>query len=147
VPHKDLDWRKFSTRMSLRNMRHPNWRQAYIDCDGVCQFPDEETGVCGSIGHLEFHEPFGEVKKGRDSHPKFQQRILLCRIHHGQVHNRELFKRRYYSRLVEDVQIEIARDGGLQNWMKKHGLHAKGDNGAGAIIVAEEVMTYGTVSE
>jgi len=80
---------------------------------------------CGAIDGLELHETFGE--NGHRADPKFQQRVLLCNLHHALVedrgHQAEFILSRYTaSCLALDIDLEVTCEGGFQNWVKKWGL-------------------------
>ena len=109
-----MNERKFQLRMARRKYKHGNWRQAVVDCGGMCI-------RCWSVDNLEFHEPFGEDKLGWGI---FQQRLLLCHTCHDKEHS-ELFgenRNIQPSLLSEDVSIEILRHGGYQQWLKDFNL-------------------------
>ncbi len=111
---------KYLDRVRKRDERHGNWRQVFLDCMGMCQFPVDEGVVCGELEGLEFHEQFGEVKNGE---AKFQQRVLLCNYHHFSVHGDKWVNKRHYpSKLQTDVQIEILLCGSLQDWIEQYKL-------------------------
>lgn len=106
--------RKFQKRLSMRTLRHGNWRQTFVDCGGMCL-------NCYNVISLELHEPWGENKTGW---AMFQFRILLCHDCHNDVHDGLFHGERYIrvSLLAEDVNIEILMEGGYDNWIKNHGL-------------------------
>lgn len=80
---------------------------------------------CGETEGLELHETWGEnhsTTKG-----KFQQRILLCNLHHALIedrgHQAALMLDQYRpSVLSVDVALEIQYAGGYQAWLTKWGL-------------------------
>ncbi len=119
MPYKDPEIRKLIHRNSARDSVHWNWRQIFIDCGGVCNYVDPETGLCGSIEQLEFHEQFGEDHKNEG---RMQQRVLMCSPHHNHMH-----PERYHvednphkSLLFEDIQADIKRLGGSEAWAKRY---------------------------
>ena len=76
---------------------------------------------------------FGE--NGHRNDPKFQQRVLLCNLHHALIedrgHQAELILDQHRpSCLQEDVNLEILIEGGYDNWVKKWGLD---DSSAGSL--------------
>ena len=122
MPYKNKQRRLLVKRACNRNHRHGNWRQTYIDCNGMCQFP-VNGGVCGAIEFLEFHEPFGEIN---GEEVKFQQRVLLCPDHHAEIEGlevQELIRNQWQgSMLQQDVALEILLSGGYQQWLDRYGL-------------------------
>lgn len=111
---------RYLRRVERRAERHGNWRQVYLDCMGMCQYPVEEGVVCGELDSLEFHEQFGESKKGE---LKLQQRVLLCNYHHWSIHGEKWCNKRHYpSMLQTDVQVEIKLCGSLANWIEHYNL-------------------------
>lgn len=124
MPYKDKEYRKYAKRTIHRNKRHPNWRQSYLDCMGMCVFKEADGGLCGDIDGLEFHEPFREAKPGV---LKFQQRALLCNFHHYVEHKNGGFigrvnPRPNRSQLQADVAYEMALYGGSDGWVMHYGL-------------------------
>ena len=123
MPYKSLERRRLSHRGSVRTYRHGNWRQTYVDCLGMCTARiNGDEMPCGAVDFLELHEIFGENDRRND--PKFQQRILLCNLHHALVedrgHQTEFILDQYKpSRLSEDVSLEIILEGGYQKWVGK----------------------------
>ena len=106
IPHRDKDQYHYLSRVSVRAIRYPNWRQVFYDCDGVCV-------RCGSLDDLEFHETYND--KG-----DVDKTVLLCNGCHSEAHNGQIVNpRRYPSKLQEDVEIEIMRCGGLEKWKEK----------------------------
>ena len=126
MPYKNIERRKLSSRGAVRTYRHGNWRQVYIDCLGMCVA--KVNGVdypCGAVDGLEIHETFGE--NGHRNDPKFQQRILLCNLHHALLedrgHQAEFILGQYKSsRLAEDVALETFIAGSYQKWVEQWGL-------------------------
>jgi len=111
---------RYIARVEKRAKRHGNWRQVYLDCLGMCQFPIEEGVICGELEGLEFHEQFGE-EKGEEV--KLQLRVLLCNYHHWSVHGEKWVNKRHYpSMLQTDVNIEIKLCGSLADWVEHYGL-------------------------
>ena len=135
MPYKNRERQKLSTRGSVRAFRHGNWRQTYIDCLGMCVAKVNGDDVpCGAVDGLELHETFGE--NGHRNNPKFQQRVLLCNLHHALLedrgHQAELILDQYKpSRLSEDVALELMLEGGYENWVKKWGLD---DSRSGSLL-------------
>lgn len=89
---------------------------------------------CGATEGLEIHETFGE--NGHRNDPKFQQRILLCNLHHALLedrgHQAELIVGQYRpSQLAEDVALEMLVSGGCRKWVEKWGLD---DSRAGCLF-------------
>lgn len=120
MPYKDREAQRAFWRRTYRRRRHGNWRQVYVDCDGMCQFP-VNGGVCGAVDDLEFHEQFGENGDGR-----MQQRILYCNSHHDEVHNDVTINERHYPTMLQaDVGAEIEDAGGYRAWLDKFGLKEK----------------------
>jgi len=111
---------RYLDRVRRREERHGNWRQIYLDCLGMCQFPLEEGIICGETEGLEFHEQFGEAK-GEEL--KLQQRVLLCNYHHWSVHGQKWVNQRHYpSMLQTDVDIEVKLCGSFPNWIEHYNL-------------------------
>lgn len=116
----DPDLIRYLYRIEKREERHGNWRQIYLDCMGMCQYPVEEGVPCGETDSLEFHEQFGEAKNGE---VKPQQRVLLCNYHHWSIHGEKWVNKRHYpSMLQTDVAIEIKLCGSLADWVAKYNL-------------------------
>tara|TARA_Y100000310_G_C20159089_1_gene568309 strand:- start:64 stop:423 length:360 start_codon:yes stop_codon:yes gene_type:complete len=115
-----IELKKLQSRGRLRKFRHGNWRQIYVDCNGICQFPE-----CSVIDGLEFHEFFGEVKT--DGEHKFQQRVLLCTDHHAEVEGRnvqDMILNHYYRSMVaEDITLEIYLAGSYKKWLERYNLN------------------------
>jgi len=109
MPYKDIEEKRFRTRIIMRAHRHRDWRQVYYDCDGVCV-------RCGSLDDLEFHETYndrGDVDKT----------VLLCNGCHSEAHDYQIVNpRRFPSKLREDVEEEIKRYGGLEKWKEIMGI-------------------------
>ena len=126
MPYKNFERRRLVGRCVVRTARHGNWRQTYVDCMGMCVARvNGDDGPCGVVDHLELHECWGE--NGDLSKGKFQQRVLLCNLHHSlledRCHQAEFILGQYRpSRLQEDVQLEAMLAGGYDNWVKKWGL-------------------------
>lgn len=134
MPFKDKNRQALASRGNMRTYRHGNWRQTFVDCNGMCQYP-VNGAVCGAIENLEFHEPFGEI---HGAIIKFQQRVLLCVEHHRELEGvpaQELFtENRKPSRLFADVNLEIYLVGSYQGWLDKYSLKEpapfqRGENG------------------
>ncbi len=136
MPYKDIERRKLTGRGSVRTRRHGGWRQTYIDCAGMCiarvngsEFP------CGAVDGLELHEVWGENGVSHKN-VKFQQRILLCNMHHSlledRCHHTEFILWQYRSsRLADDIALEIGFEGGYLRWIEKWRLD---DNRTGRIL-------------
>ena len=141
LPYRILERRKLSDRGSVRTMRHGNWRQTYIDCLGICVARvNGDDMPCGAVEGLELHEPFGE--NGCRSDPKFQQRILLCNLHHALLEDREhqaefILGQYKPSRLAEDVALEIMCEGGYPKWVEKWKLD---DSRSGCLLFSGPTM-------
>jgi len=126
LPYANHERQKLATRGAVRTNRHGNWRQTYVDCQGMCiAMVNGDAEPCGSVDGLELHDIFGE--NGHRNDPKFQQRILLCNFHHAMLedrgHQASLILDQYKpSRLAEDVELEIFVEGGYQKWVAKWGL-------------------------
>ena len=117
---KDPDLVRYLDRLRWRDKRHGNWRQVYLDCQGMCQFQVADGIPCGELEGLEFHEIFGEVKGGE---LKFQQRMLVCNYHHWSIHGQKWVNvRRFPSMLQADVQLEMLLVGSLADWIEKYNL-------------------------
>jgi len=108
---KDYEMELRYNRCRNRTIRYGNWRQIYVNCNGVCV-------ECGDTEELEFHEKC----KGCES----RDIVLLCprchqkaREHRGYV---TINPRHYASRLQEDVAWEIADCGSRKAWMEKYNL-------------------------
>ena len=115
MPYKDKANQVRAQRFYIREKRHPNWRQTYINANGMCV-------NCSEVEGLEFHEPFGEDHNGDG---KMQVRSLLCNSCHYDEHIHEGYsvnRRPYPSMLQEDVAWEMAKYGGVDNWEKAFGL-------------------------
>lgn len=107
-------------RVIHRDKRHGNWRQVFLDCQGMCQYPIAESKICGELETLEFHEQFGEAK-GEEL--KLQQRVLLCNYHHWSVHGEKWVNPRHrLSMLQADVGAEVLLCGSLANWVEHYDL-------------------------
>jgi len=77
---------------------------------------------CGEVDGLGFHDVWGE--NDDPAKGKFQQRVLLCNLHHsllgGRARQTEFILWQYRpSRLSEDVALEMMLEGGYANWVKK----------------------------
>ena len=145
MPYKNLGRRKLSTRGAVRTMRHGNWRQIYIDCMGMCVAKvNGDDSPCGAVDGLELHETFGENSHRSD--PKFQQRVLLCNLHHALLEDRGhqagfILDQYRPSVLADDVELEIMVGGGYQKWVKKWGLD---DSRSGCLLFSgPHVDDYG----
>ena len=120
--YKNLERRRLSNRGTVRTFRHGNWRQVYVDCLGMCVAQINGSGLpCGAIDFLELHEAWGESNLGEN---KFQQRILLCSLHHALIedraHQAEFILGQYRpSVLPRDIALEIAWEGGYAKWVAK----------------------------
>jgi len=115
---KELE--QYRARTRQRDHRHPNWRQVYLDCNGMCQFPVREGVVCGEVDGLEYHEIYREVK---ENELRPQQRVLLCNYHHRSVHGEKWVNERHYPSMLQfDISFEISLCGGLQAWIARFGL-------------------------
>lgn len=130
MAYKDKERRNQYQRILMRTKRHPDWRQVFLDCNGMCVFRDENGSLCGSVDALEFHEVWIEAKAGEN---KFQQRVLVCNFHHFVEHVKDGFvgkvnPRPWKNKLQADVEFEMKRYGGLEGWVKHYGLiHRDGD--------------------
>lgn len=120
--YRDKARQALAMRGVNRTARHGNWRQIYLNCHGICQYPIN-GGVCGETENLEFHEPFGEI---HGAIVKFQQRVLLCVEHHRElegVQAQELFtENRKPSMLSADVTLEIYLSGSYGKWLDRYNL-------------------------
>ena len=118
MPHTNDALRRYCIRVAKRTKRHGNWRQIYVDYDGMC-------ALCGETLSLEFHEPFGEDY----GNGKLQARILLCFDCHAKEHGNDPHQkpefRRNPSQLQEDITFEITRAGSMKKWMAQYGLKEK----------------------
>jgi len=98
---------------------------------------------CGKLDGLELHDVWGE--NGDSVGQKFQQRVLLCNLHHALIedryHQAELILGIYRpSMLQEDVQLEILLLGGYWNWVARWELD---DTRSGCLLlVGPRVMEY-----
>lgn len=112
--------KRYTDRIYRRQLRHNNWRQVYVDCLGMCQYPLDDGGVCGEVDTLEFHEIYGEAKNGES---RLQQRVLICNHHHWLIHGKAWVNVRHYSSMLQfDVELEIKACGGYKNWLKEFNL-------------------------
>jgi hypothetical protein len=111
----DTDLMRFFERVQKRTERYPNWRQVYLDCFGLCQYPVNAEMICGNPDTLEFHESY-------DNDGKIIQIVLVCNYHHFFIHNGICNPRHYPSKLQLDIEIESKLCGGLPEWIKKYGL-------------------------
>lgn len=95
-----------------------------MDCIGQCQHTNLSTGeLCGSTDNLEFHEPFRESKH-YDLGPRFQQRVLLCTVHHSDAHNgKPSPNAKRVNHLMDDVVYEIEQAGSYAAWLVTHKLY------------------------
>lgn len=126
MPYSNLDRQRLHRRGLDRTRRHGNWRQTYIDCGGQCiaQVNGSEY-PCGKTEYLELHEVWGENQDNGKG--KFQQRVLLCNLHHALVddhcHQYTFIQGQYQlSQLTEDINLEILVVGGRIAWMEKYKL-------------------------
>ena len=110
----DIDIMRFLNRIAKRNERYPEWRQVFLDCYGMCQYPIDDH-VCGDTDTLEFHESY-------DSNDKIYQIVLVCNYHHYSIHQGIVNPRHYKSKLQLDVDIEMKLAGGLVKWIIKYNL-------------------------
>lgn len=139
MPYKLHETQTYASRCCMRDKRHGNWRQIYIDCDGMCQGVLAGDAICGEQDTLEFHEMFGEDHNGEG---KMQIRILLCNdCHRLQPGHAYVNERRWPSKLQADIAFEIAREGSVEAWVERYDLHAKDGSGLevlrGALIQSE----------
>ena len=119
MAYADPVLRAYSKRVNKRTREHGNWRQLFIEAAGMCQYPDEHYGVCASIDGLEYHHSYGEFPEWNGN-----GQVILCNLCHTKIHgDRQKFNRQRPSMLIEDVEFEIARDGGLDQWMKRYNLN------------------------
>lgn len=136
------EYLRWYERMRNRSRRHgKDWRQIFIDCGGMCIYPEDDGLPCGSTVNLEFHEVFMEIKNPdkqkrttRAIQSKMQQRILLCPYHHNIEHGKdnitggnggysiEPHRNPNKSMLAEDVDIDILLSGGYQEWLNKYNI-------------------------
>ena len=87
MAYKNRERQALASRGGVRTFRHGNWRQTYIDCMGMCiAHVNGDPTPCGLVEGLELHEIWGESSGG--SQVKFQQRILLCNLHHSLLEDR-----------------------------------------------------------
>lgn len=127
MPYRNQERRQLSARGSVRTYRHGSWRQTYLDCLGMCVARvNGDTSPCGVVDGLELHEVWGENGDPTTT-GKFQQRVLLCNLHHAlvddRVHQVEFILWQYRpSLLQEDVHLEVLVGGGYQSWLEKWGL-------------------------
>lgn len=147
MPYLAQEMQTYANRCCMRTRRHGNWRQIYIDCDGMCQGAIEDGTICGEQDTLEFHEMFGEDRNGEG---KMQLRILLCNgCHRLQPHHHCVNPRRYPSMLQDDIAFEIAREGSIDGWMERYNLHFKDGSGLEAFrerLAKRPVETSGVES-
>lgn len=114
---------RYLGRVKHRDERHGNWRQVFLDCEGMCQYPVEEGVPCGELETLEFHEQFGEAK---EEELKLQQRVLLCNYHHWSVHGEKWVNPRHFpSMLQADVSAEVLLCGSRVNWIEHYNLEER----------------------
>lgn len=107
--------KRYRDRVKHRKFRHNNWRQVYVDCCGMCQFPVGDDAVCSETDSLEFHEIYGEAKNGE---VKLQQRVLLCNYHHYSIHGEKWVNERHYPSMLQfDVELEILACGSYRDWL------------------------------
>jgi len=111
----DIDLLRFFSRIEKRTERYPNWRQVFLDCFGMCQYPINDEQICGNPDTLEFHESY-------DDEGTVIQTVLVCNYHHFSIHQGIVNPRHYPSRLQIDVEVEIKLAGGLSEWQKKFNL-------------------------
>ena len=135
MPYKNAERASLVHRGATRTFRHGNWRQTYIDCGGMCiARVNSDELPCGAVDSLELHEIWGE--NGNLTMGKFQQRVLLCNLHHSLLEDRGhqaafiLWQYRP-SRLSDDVYLEILLSGGYQKWLAKWRLD---DSQAGRLL-------------
>jgi len=112
---EDVDLVRFLKRTEKRTERYPTWRQVFLDCFGLCQYPAGYGNICGSPDTLEFHESY-------DNKGKVKQIVLVCNYHHFSIHQGIVNPRYYPSKLQLDVEIEMKLAGGLIEWIKKYRL-------------------------
>ena len=126
MPYNNAYRRTLSNRGSMRTYRHGDWRQTYIDCAGMCIAKvNGDDMPCGETDRLELHELWGE--NGDPTKGKFQQRVLICNLHHALIedrgHQADLILDQYHpSVLQDDVRLEMLLAGGYDKWVKKWNL-------------------------
>lgn len=120
--YRDPARQALAVRGYKRTCRHGNWRQTYIDCKGMCQYP-VNSSICGATENLEFHEPFGEIHGAKI---KFQQRVLLCTDHHSELEGVQvqemIISKMRPSMLSSDVALEIYLAGSYRLWLDRYKL-------------------------
>ena len=110
----DQDLMRWFKRTQQRDIRYPNWRQVYYDCNGICQYPVSNEGeLCGELDTLEFHEIY-------DSEGKVIQIALVCLYHHQSIHDGICNPRHFPSKLQIDIDIEMRLCSSLENWKAKY---------------------------
>lgn len=124
MPFKGEDKRIWQRNRNREKRYGKNWRQIYVDCNGMCQGKDSEfDGVvyCGEIDNLEFHEI-------HDGEGRVVKVILLCTRHHDLAPEHKdgvtisHLSRHYPSMMQEDIQREIQECGGMDAWKSKYHL-------------------------
>uniref|UniRef100_A0A6M3KMJ9 Uncharacterized protein n=1 Tax=viral metagenome TaxID=1070528 RepID=A0A6M3KMJ9_9ZZZZ len=107
-------------RNNNRTKRYGNWRQIYHNALGMCE-------ICGEVDNLEIHEE-------TDGIAVIEWHILCTKCHLHIVHKdnkTEWINRKYSSRLAQDINLEIEKYGGLENWRQKFLLKDGLSNGNG----------------
>lgn len=101
----------FRMRCRKRTDRYGNWRQFYHDHLGIC---DE----CGSVEYLEFHE---------DTPGHLDKLLCLhCHIKHSNdKYGLQAIRRKYLSKLAEDVNRDILECGGYDGWKRVYAITDK----------------------
>lgn len=120
VALKGRDLKQYNDRIGKRTQRHPEWRQTYIDCTGMCQFPIEEGIICAELEGLEFHEVY--ILDDKNNLIRIYE-VLLCNYHHWSIHGAKWVNERHYPSMLQfDIQLEIETYGSYQNWLKEFNL-------------------------
>ena len=103
-------------RCNNRTKRYGNWRQLYHDALGICQ-----AEGCGSVDNLEIHEE-------TDGISVITWKILCMNCHlkreHGDI-NTNWIRRKYLSKLSDDINIEITKCRGLEEWKEYYNIKDK----------------------
>jgi hypothetical protein len=95
-----------------RTKRYGNWRQIYYNANGICE-------VCGeAVDELEIHEETDGIS--------VIAWFLVCMdCHLKKIHKdspTDWIRRKYGSKLAPDINAEIIKYGGLENWKKNFNI-------------------------
>lgn len=103
--------KKLWNRNYNRTKRYGKWRQIYYNAGGMCEQILDNGERCGMTDNLEIHEECDGIAV-----IKWKILCLPCHLEVEFDHNH--LRRKYRSKLAEDISNEVKEYGGLKAWKR-----------------------------